>query len=80
MLVVGKREDAALRKDKSKHGVTPAMRDARTRVFAQPATISRDAMRKVEEQLLIICKVSWILHCIRSLRSQTWGEQVMLSL
>ena len=48
----------------ARDGVTPAMRDARRRLFRRPLTVNPDLVRRVEEQILTIASVrALILHC-----------------
>ena len=41
----------------ARDGVTPAMRDARRRLFRRPLRVSPDLVRRVEEDILTIAAV-----------------------
>lgn len=44
-----------------KDGITPAMRNARQRIFREPIAVSKDAVQRVEEQLFAILSVRGFL-------------------
>lgn len=58
MILVGSKEYIEQLSNKSRHGVTPPMRDARKRLFAKPPKVDAAAMKKLEEDLLLLASVS----------------------
>ena len=57
VLVVGKEGQSQSQTFKCRHGVTPAMRDARKRVFQKPHNVDPATMRQLEEDLLALASV-----------------------
>eukprot|EP00890_Picochlorum_soloecismus_P005545 jgi/Picsp_1/5992/NSC_03347-R1_tbp-associated factor 7 len=54
ILIVGDLIDDEATTGETKDGITPPMRNARQRVFREPISVSKETVKKVEEQLFAI--------------------------
>ena len=61
ILIVGDLIDDEASTGETKDGITPPMRNARQRVFREPISVSKETVKKVEEQLFAILDVCWFI-------------------
>ena len=59
VLIVGDLIEDEATTGEAKDGVTPPMRNARQRVFREPIAVSKETVKKVEEQLFAILDVCY---------------------
>lgn len=57
VLLVQRQGDPLAEGAEARDGVTPAMRDARRRLFRRPLKVSPDLLRRVEEDILTVAAV-----------------------
>ena len=68
VLVVSKEGQNQAQATKSRHGVTPPMRDARKRMFQKPHNVDSATMRQLEEDLLTLAQVRDAFNRISDIR------------